>query len=201
MTKKTAPKAGDTDWFVHDRFGLFIHWGTYALAARHEWVKSAERMDTAAYMKYFNHFDPDLYDPAAWADAAAGAGMKYFVVTTKHHEGFCLWDTDQTDYKATNTPYGKDLLLPMVEAFRARGLKVGFYHSLLDWHHPDYTVDQHHPMRENEDYIAQDAERDLSRYADYLHAQTRELLTRHGKVDVMWFDFTVGPNARFAGKG
>jgi alpha-L-fucosidase len=201
VTKKTAPKAGDTGWFVHDRFGLFIHWGTYALAARHEWVKSAEKMDTAAYVKYFNHFDPDLYDPAAWADAAAGAGMKYFVVTTKHHEGFCLWDTDQTDYKATNTPYGKDLLLPMVEAFRARGLKVGFYHSLLDWHHPDYTVDQHHPMRENEDYIARDTERDLSRYADYLHAQTRELLTRHGKVDVMWFDFTVGPSARFAGKG
>jgi alpha-L-fucosidase len=201
MTLQPAPTPGDTAWFVHDRFGLFIHWGTYALAARHEWVKSQERIDTATYMKYFEHFDPDLYDPAAWADAAAGAGMKYFVVTTKHHEGFCLWDSDLTDYKAPNTPYGRDVLKPMVEAFRERDLKVGFYHSLLDWHHPDYTVDQHHPMRQNEDYIAQDAGRDMSRYADYLHAQTRELLSRHGKVHIMWFDFSVGPNDRFAGKG
>ena len=200
MTPQPDPTPADTAWFVHDRFGLFIHWGTYALAARHEWVKSAERIDTETYNKYFEHFDPDLYDPAAWADAAAGAGMKYFVVTTKHHEGFCLWDSDLTDYKATNTPCGRDVLKPMVEAFRDRGLKVGFYHSLLDWHHPDYTVDQHHPMRENEDYVAQDAGRDMSRYVDYLHGQTRELLSRHGKVDIMWFDFSFGANERFAGK-
>ena len=201
MTLKPAPTAGDTGWFVHDRFGLFIHWGTYALAARHEWVKSNEHMDSDTYMKYFRHFDPDLYDPAAWADAAAGAGMKYFVITTKHHEGFCLWDTDLTDYKASNTPYGKEVLRPMVDAFRDRDLKVGFYHSLLDWHHPDYTVDRHHPMRDNKDYVAQDAERKLSRYTDYLHAQTRELLSRYGKVDVLWFDFSVGADERFPGKG
>jgi len=201
MTLQPEPTPGDTDWFVRDRFGLFIHWGTYALAARHEWVKSREQIDTETYMKYFEHFDPDLYDPGAWADAAAGAGMKYFVVTTKHHEGFCLWDSDLTDYKATNTPYGRDLLKPMVEAFRSRGLKVGFYHSLIDWHHPDYTVDRHHPMRENEDYIAQDAGRDMSRYVEYLHGQTRELLTRYGKVHIMWFDFSVAPSDRFPGKG
>ncbi len=200
MTLQPAPTPGETDWFVHDRFGLFIHWGTYALAARHEWVKSKEQTDTETYVKYFEHFDPDLYDPKAWADAAAGAGMKYFVVTTKHHEGFCLWDSDLADYKATNTPYGQDVLKPMVEAFRERGLKIGFYHSLLDWHHPDYTVDQHHPMRENEEYIAQDAGRDMSRYVDYLHGQTRELLSRHGKVDIMWFDFSFGASERFAGK-
>ncbi len=200
MTQQPDPTPGETGWFVHDRFGLFIHWGTYALAARHEWVKSKEQIDTDTYNKYFEHFDPDLYDPAAWADAAAGAGMKYFVVTTKHHEGFCLWDSDLTDYKATNTPCGRDVLKPMVEAFRERGLKVGFYHSLLDWHHPDYTVDRHHPMRESEDYIAQDAERDMSRYVDYLHGQTRELLSRHGKVDIMWFDFSFGASERFAGK-
>jgi len=201
MTLQPEPTPGDTDWFVRDRFGLFIHWGTYALAARHEWVKSREQIDTETYMKYFEHFDPDLYDPGAWADAAAGAGMKYFVVTTKHHEGFCLWDSDLTDYKATNTPYGRDLLKPMVEAFRSRGLKVGFYHSLIDWHHPDYTVDRHHPMRENEDYIAQDAGRDMSRYVEYLHGQTRELLTRYGEVHIMWFDFSVAPSDRFPGKG
>jgi alpha-L-fucosidase len=201
MTLQPEPTAGDTGWFVHDRFGLFIHWGTYALAGRHEWVKSHERIDSGTYNRYFEHFDPDLYDPAAWADAAAGAGMKYFVITTKHHEGFCLWDSDLTDYKATNTPYGRDVLAPMVEAFRARGLRVGFYHSLLDWHHPDYTVDQHHPLRDDEDFIAQDAGRDMRRYADYLHGQTRELLSRFGEVDVMWFDFSVGATERFAGKG
>ncbi len=201
MTLETRPTPGDTDWFVHDRFGLFIHWGTYALAARHEWVKSKEQMSNEQYQKYFDHFDPDLYDPEQWAEAAASAGMKYFVVTTKHHEGFCLWDSDLTDYKATNTPAGRDLLAPMVEAFRARGLKVGFYHSLLDWHHPDYTVDQFHPMREDEDYIARDEERDLDHYVDYLHGQTRELLTRFGKVDIMWFDFSVAPSERFPGKG
>ncbi len=200
MTQQPDVTPADTGWFVHDRFGLFIHWGIYALAARHEWVKSAERIDAETYNKYFEHFDPDLYDPAAWADAAAGAGMKYFVVTTKHHEGFCLWDSDLTDYKATNTPYGRDLLKPMVEAFRERDMKVGFYHSLIDWHHPDYTVDQHHPMRENKDYIAQDAGRDMSRYVEYLHGQMRELLSRYGKVDVMWFDFSFQGNDRFPGK-
>ena len=147
---KPAPTPGDTSWFTHDRFGMFIHWGLYALGARHEWLKNYEQIPTAVYdEKYFKHFDPDLYDPTLWASAAADAGMKYFVITTKHHEGFCLWDSAYTDYKSTNTPYGKDILTPMVDAFRAKGLRTGFYHSLLDWHHPDYTVDACHPMRNN----------------------------------------------------
>ncbi|MBQ4194263.1 MAG: alpha-L-fucosidase, partial [Clostridia bacterium] len=115
--------------------------------------------------------------------------------------GFCLWDSAYTDYKATNTPYGRDVLTPMVDAFRSKGLRVGFYHSLLDWHHPDYTVDACHPMRDNEDYIARDKDRDINRYVDYLHNQTEELLRRYDPVDILWFDFSVGPNARFAGKG
>ncbi len=201
MTLKTVPTPGNTAWFTHDRFGLFIHWGLYAMAARHEWVRSVERISNEDYEKYFKLFDPDLYDPKAWAKAASGAGMKYFVVTTKHHEGFCLWDSKLTDYKATNTPARRDLLAPMVEAFREAGLKVGFYHSLLDWHHPDYTADAHHPMRDNPEYIKGDRKRKLKRYVEYLHGQTRELLTGFGKVDIMWFDFSVGPSARFAGKG
>ncbi len=201
MTLKTAPTPGDTSWFTHDRFGLFIHWGLYALPARHEWVRSQERISNAAYEKYFERFDPDLYDPNLWADAAAGAGMKYFVVTSKHHEGFCLWDSKLTDYKATNTPAKRDLLKPMVEAFRKRNMKVGFYHSLLDWHHPDYPADQFHPMRDDADYVKADAKRKWERYVAYLHGQTRELLTRHGKVDILWFDFSVGPTDRFKGKG
>jgi alpha-L-fucosidase len=195
------PTPGDTDWFAHDRFGLFIHWGLYSLAARHEWVQSREKIDAETYRKYFDRFDPDLYDPEMWAETAARAGMKYAVVTTKHHEGFCLWDTQLTDYKAPNTPAGRDLLRPLIEAFRARDLKMGLYHSLLDWHHPDYTADGCHPMREDEDWLARDKDRDMRRYADYLHAQTRELLTQFGKIDVMWFDFSVPEQEGFPGKG
>jgi alpha-L-fucosidase len=127
--------------------------------------------------------------------------MKYFVVTTKHHEGFCLWDTKLTDYKAPNTPAGRDLLRPMVDAFRAHDMRVGFYHSLLDWHHPDYSVDQHHPMRGNAEYIEQHKGRDLAGYAEYLHGQTRELLTQFGQVDILWYDFSVAATSEFAGKG
>ncbi len=186
----TSSRKGNTDWFVKDRFGMFIHWGTYALAARHEWVKSQERSPTAEYMKYFNNFYPDLYDPREWARRAKEAGMKYFVITAKHHEGFCLWDSKHTDYKATNTPWGKDLLTPVVEAFRDEGLKVGFYYSLLDWHHPEYPADIHHPMRDDEEYRAGDKERDVSKYAQYMRDQVEELLTQFGKIDIIWFDFS-----------
>lgn len=201
MIPKPDPTPGDTSWFIHDRFGLFIHWGLYSLAARHEWVKSHEKIDNETYEKYFKHFDPDLYDPEFWASKASDAGMKYFVVTTKHHEGFCLWDTKLTDYKAPNTPAGRDLLKPMVEAFRKYNMKVGFYHSLLDWHHPHYTVDTCHPMRDNDEYIAADKDRDITKYVEYLHAQTKELLTDYGKIDIIWFDFSVSPTEKFAGKG
>ncbi len=190
MTLQTLKTSGDTSWFTRDRFGMFIHWGLYALAARHEWVKHREMMSDDVYQKYFKHFDPDLYDPKLWAKAAADAGMKYFVITTKHHEGFCLWDTKLTDYKATNTPAGRDLLRPMVEAFREQGLRVGFYHSLIDWHHPDFLVDDLHPMRQSPDRDKMNVGRDQMRYADYLHGQVRELLTEFGKIDIIWFDFS-----------
>lgn len=196
---ETTP--GDTSWFTHDRFGLFIHWGLYSLPARHEWVKSHEKLSSEDYQKYFKHFDPDLYDPNLWAAAAVNAGMKYFVVTTRHHEGFCLWDTALTDYKAPNTPAGRDLLAPMVEAFRAKEMKIGFYNSLLDWYHPDYAADRHHPMRDNAAYQEADKERDITRYAEYLHGLSRELLTRFGKVDILWYDFSVIAEGQWAGKG
>ena len=192
---------GNTEWFVHDRFGMFIHWGLYALPARHEWVMSYEKIPVQVYEKYFKYFNPDLYNPREWAKAAKEAGMKYFVITTKHHEGFCLWDTAYTWYKAPNTPYGKDLLKPMVEAFREEGLKVGFYHSLLDWHHPHYTVDHCHPMRDNPEYIAQDKERNLDLYVEYLYKQSEELVTKFGKIDILWYDFSVAKSDRFEGKG
>jgi len=229
MTDPLRDSIGDTAWFQHDRFGLFIHWGLYALAARHEWVKSKEQIPDDVYgAKYFKHFDPDLYDPEQWAAAASNAGMKYFVVTTKHHEGFCLWDSKLTDYKAPNTPASRDLLRPMVDAFRARDMRVGFYHSLIDWHHPEYVIDnRNHPRRgeltvagEVDDMIAQaggdsgktvatDADpnegRDQSKYAQYLRGQVKELLSEFGDVDILWFDFSFvndADRANFAlGKG
>jgi len=190
MDDKVRPASGDARWFVEGRLGMFIHWGLYALPARHEWVKNRERMTDDDYARYFEHFDPDLFDPKGWAREARNAGMTYFVVTTKHHEGFCLWDSAVTDYKVTNTPYGRDLLGPMVEAFRSEGLRVGFYHSLIDWHHPDFPIDSRHPQRD--DAAAREAARgrNVARYAEYLHAQVRELLTRFGQIDYLFFDFS-----------
>ncbi|MFH1009069.1 MAG: alpha-L-fucosidase [Candidatus Latescibacterota bacterium] len=190
MSNSPESPTVDSSWFVRDRFGLFIHWGIYALPARHEWVKNKECINDGDYQKYFDHFCPDLYNPRVWAQEAKNAGMKYFVVTSKHHDGFCLWDSALTDYKATKTPWGKDLLDPMVGAFREEGLKVGFYHSLLDWHHPEFPVDGLHPMRNDEPYRAAQQDRDVRKYAQYLHGQTRELLTKFGKLDIMWFDFS-----------
>lgn len=197
--------SADTKWFVHDRFGLFIHWGLYALPARHEWVKQKEEIPDGAYdAKYFTRFDPDLYDPNQWAAAAAGAGMKYFVITTKHHEGFCLWDSQLTDYKATKTPAKRDLLTPMVKAFRDRGIRTGFYHSLIDWQHPHFTIDDLHSMRNHPDRVKLNAKRDQQQYIAYLHGQVRELLTQFGDVDILWFDFSYPKrkeNPNWVGKG
>ena len=195
-----TPTAGDTAWFTEARFGLFLHWGLYALPARHEWVKQRERIRDEDYRRYFDHFDPDLYDPAAWARLAKAAGMRYVVVTTKHHEGFCLWDSRLTDYKAPNTPAGRDLLRPLVDACRAEGLRIGFYYSLIDWHHPDFPVDGLHPQRDDEEYKAANAGRDIARYREYLHGQVRELLTGYGPVDIIWLDFSY-PDRVWGGKG
>jgi alpha-L-fucosidase len=193
-----TPTAGNTTWFTHDRFGMFIHWGLYALPARHEWVKSRERIDDATYQRYFDHFDPDLYDPRTWAAAARAAGMKYVVLTAKHHEGFCLWDSQATDYKAPNTPCGKDLLRPFVEAFREAGLRVGFYYSLIDWHHPEFPIDIFHPLRDREDVAQLNARRDMRTYAAYMREQVRELLTNYGPIDIIWFDFSY-PGRDYSG--
>ncbi len=185
-----APAVGDIEWFLQDRFGMFIHWGTYALAARHEWVKKREEISEEAYSQYFKYFNPDLYCPREWARMAREAGMKYFVITAKHHEGFCLWDSKYTDYKVTNTPYGKDVLHEMVDAFRSEGLKVGFYYSLIDWHHPDFPIDPVHPMANHPDAVELNKNRDVRKYAEYMKNQVRELLTDFGKISVIWFDFS-----------
>jgi len=193
LKKETAEKKNTRmQWWTEARFGMFIHWGLYAQAARHEWVKKNERLTNEDYQKYFDQFNPDLFNPREWARMAKNAGMKYAVITSKHHEGFCLFDSKFTDYKATNTQAGKDLIKEWVEAFRAEGLKVGFYYSLLDWHHPDYTVDRNHPqsVKTEEEYARLNEDRDMNKYRQYIKDQVRELLTNYGKIDIIWLDYS-----------
>ena len=171
-------------WFVNARFGMFIHWGLYAIPARGEWVRSFEEIPKEDYMKYFEEFDPVDYDPKKWAKAAKEAGMQYVVLTAKHHDGFCLFDSKYTDFKSTNTKCGRDLVAEFVEAVRGEGLKVGLYFTLLDWYHEDYPHygDRQHPMRNNPAY--------KNDYVDYMHNQIREICTNYGKLDLLWFDFS-----------
>ena len=180
VTRKTP---GDTAWFTHDRFGMFIHWGLYAMPARHEWIKNRECIPEDHYDLYFKHFDPDLYDPKAWARQAKAAGMKYVVLTTKHHEGFCMFDSQYTDYKCTNTPAGRDLVREYVDAFRAEGLHIGFYYSLIDWWREDA------PRGRTGLGTGRPAEKeDADAYFDFMKAQLTELLTQYGDVGAIWFD-------------
>lgn len=180
----------DTTWFEEARFGLFLHWGIYAVHAKGEWYASIARVPPARYARYFDAFDPVDYDPRRWARLARQAGMRYAVLTAKHHDGFCLFDSAYTDYKSTNTPAKRDLVREYVEAFRAEGLRVGLYYSLVDWHHPDYPAyaDPFHPLRE--DPGRKDERCDFDRYLDYMHHQVRELCTNYGKIDLLWFDFS-----------
>jgi len=180
-------RALDTAWMRDARFGMFIHWGLYAIPARGEWVRSKEQMPEEQYMRYFHEFDASDYDPQYWAKLAKHAGMKYAVFTTKHHDGFCLFDSALTEYKSTNTPAGRDLVAEFVNAFRAEGLKIGLYYSLNDWHHDQYPAygDANHPMRNNKEYKKP---YDFEQYIRYYQGQLKELLTNYGKIDMIWFD-------------
>ena len=189
---------GDLSWWSKSRFGMFLHFGLYSTAARQEWVRHFERISNEAYQKYFDHFDPDLFDADEWAYQAKKAGMQYAVLTAKHHEGFCLWDSQYTDYKITNTPFGRDLVLEYCDAFRKHGIHVGLYYSLIDWHHPEFTVDSVHPLRDEPAEMEKNASRDMKKYAQYMRDQVTELLTGYGKIDVMWFDFSY-PAGKYAG--
>jgi alpha-L-fucosidase len=193
LPKETeAQKIQRMKWWTDARFGMFIHWGLYALPARHEWVKNNERLTNEQYQKYFDMYNPDLYNPKEWAKMAKQAGMKYVVLTAKHHEGFCNWDSKFTDYKVTNTPYGKDVIKEYVEAFRAEGIKVGFYYSLIDWHHPDFTIDRNHPQRQENvaNYESLNKGKDMAKYREYMKNQVTELLTNYGEISIIWFDFS-----------
>ena len=190
MNQRIEDRTRRTKWFMHDRFGMFIHWGLYSIPARGEWGRSVEQMSVEDYQPFFEEFDPTDYKPEEWAKLAKEAGMKYAVLTTKHHDGFCLFDSQLTDYKSTNTPCHRDLVREYVDAFRKEGIKIGFYYSLLDWHHPDFPHygDRNHPERNNPAWKG--VQHNFDNYIQYMQGQVRELLTNYGKIDIMWFDFS-----------
>ena len=173
-----------TDWFHEARFGMFIHWGAYSVAGRGEWAYNRERIPQAEYVdRYVNAFTAERYDPAAWAALARAAGMKYMVLTTRHHDGFALWDTATRDFHAGRLGPRRDLVGPYVKAARAAGLRVGLYYSPADWTHPDY------PGGYERDWpTAWPDEAARQRFIAYYRAQLRELLTRYGTIDMLWYD-------------
>jgi alpha-L-fucosidase len=162
-------------WWHAARFGMFIHWGLYSVLGRHEWAMEEEGIPVEEYQLLAKRFTPKPNAARAWARLARQAGQKYMVMTTKHHEGFCLFNSQYTDYCAPKQACGRDLVKEYVEAARAEGMRVGFYHSLMDWHHPDGAR-----------CAGDEAAR--RRFVDYVHGQIRELLTNYGKIDILWYD-------------
>jgi len=173
MTETTRPQR--LRWWQDARFGMFVHWGLYSQLGRHEWVMNRERIPVAEYEKLAPTWKPKERPAREWAALAAKSGMKYMVMTTKHHEGFCLWDTQMTDCNAVKGGPGRDLVREYVEACREFGLKVGFYYSLMDWHHPDGA----------QCAVDEAARR---RFIDFTNGCVRELMTNYGKIDILWYD-------------
>ena len=162
-------------WWHEAKFGMFIHWGLYSVLGRHEWAMEMEGIPATEYEKLAKQFNPKPNAARDWARLARRAGQKYMVMTTKHHEGFCNFDTKTTNYCATKQGPGRDLVREYVDAARSEGLRVGFYYSLMDWHHPDGA-------RCATDEAAR------KRFVEYIHTHIRELMTNYGKVDVLWYD-------------
>ncbi len=170
-----ADRESRMKWWHAAKFGMFIHWGLYSVLGRHEWAMENEGIPVAEYEKLARQFQPKPNAARAWAKLAKQAGQKYMVMTTKHHEGFCLFDSKLTNYCAPQQACGRDLVKEYVEAARAEGLRVGFYYSLMDWHHPDGAKCEH-------DEAAR------KRFVAYIHGQIRELMTNYGKIDILWYD-------------
>ncbi len=173
--RQAATRAQRMQWWHQAKFGMFIHWGLYSVIGQHEWAKEQEGVPLLQYELLAKNFRPRPNAAREWARLARRAGQKYMVMTTKHHEGFCMWDTKLTDYNAAQQGPGRDLVREYVEAARAEGLRVGFYYSLMDWHHPDGA-------------ICKTDEAARRRFVDYTHGLIRELMTNYGKIDVLWYD-------------
>ncbi len=182
LTPEQQDRANRLEWFRAARFGMFIHWGLYSQLGRHEWVMNRERIPIAEYEKLAKSWKPQPNAAREWAKLAKKAGMRYMVMTTKHHEGFCLFDSKLTDYTAVKLGPKRDLVAEYVEAARAEGLKVGFYYSMMDWHHPDGAA-------------CKTDENPRKRFIDYIHGQVRELCTIYGPINIMWYDVSWPLNA------
>src|SRR6202171_1450856 len=188
--KKSAQQVGPPpgharriQWWQEAKFGMFIHWGLYSLIGRHEWAMEVEGIPIPQYEMLAKHFNPKPNAARDWARLAKQAGQKYMVMTTKHHEGFCNFDTKLTDYCAPKQAGGRDGVREFVDVAGAEGLRFGFYYSLMDWHHPDGA-------RCAKDEAAR------KRFVEYTHGLIRELLTNYGKVDVLWYDVSWPLDAR-----
>jgi alpha-L-fucosidase len=176
------------DWFFEKRFGLFIHWGLYALGGWHEQEMQRRNISRQEYSKQISEFNPVNFDPDKWLDLAEAAGMEYLCFTTKHHDGFCLWDTAQTDFNIMNTPYGKDTLAMLADACHRRNFPLCLYYSVVDWHHPNYpNQGRHHETPGPEDNDVDD----MKKYMDFLKEQIRELCSNYGKIHGIWWDMNV----------
>jgi len=179
------PFHDERDWFTEKRFGMFIHWGLYALNEWHEQDQWRRRIPRNEYIKLKDQFNPVKFDPDAWLDVAEAAGMEYVCFTTKHHDGFCMWDTAQTDYNIMNTPYGRDILAMLAEACERRGIRLCLYYSVVDWHHPNYpNQGRSHELEQPES----GDDPNLDKYFDYLKAQIRELCTNYGTISGIFWD-------------
>jgi alpha-L-fucosidase len=176
------PEAQRTQWFRDAKFGIFIHWGVYSAIGRDEWARNIFHIPQAEYDTYIPQFNPVNFDPFAWVDLAQNAGARYMIITSKHHDGFSIFRGQVSNYDMKLTPYPGDPLKMLSDAARAKGMRLGFYHSIMDWHHPDY--------RPTRDWESSDpkAGGNLPRYIDYMEAELKELLTRYGDVAAIWFD-------------
>ena len=173
------------EWFQNAKFGLFIHWGVYSVLGDGEWVMNQQQIPIKMYEKLPSFFNPTEFDAKAWVQMAKAAGMKYITITSKHHDGFAMWDSKVSDYNIVKrTPYGKDVLKMLADECKKEGIKLFFYHSQLDWHHPDYFP------RGNTggNYTGRPESGDMNKYLDYMDAQLSELLTNYGEIGGIWFD-------------
>ena len=162
-------------WFNEARFGIFIHWGLYSVLGRGEWTMNFEHIPFREYEKLAWEFNPKKFDAEVWVKLAKNAGAKYMVLTTRHHEGFCLWDS-KSDFTSVKTAAKRDFVAEYVKACRKYGMKIGFYYSLLDWRNPGYHLGRFKMKEDFEEMVEQ------------AHDQVRELMTNYGKIDILWYD-------------
>ena len=178
----------ERDWFFRRRFGMFIHWGIYAIPEWHEQILWRSGMKRSEYEPLIKRFNPKKYDPSKWLDAAQSAGMEFVCFTTKHHDGFCMWNTAESDYNIMNTPYGRDVFKMLADECHSRGMGLGVYYSLPDWHHRNYpNMGRHHEMHGPR--VGDDPSDD--KYLQYVERQIKELLGNYGKVEQLFWDVNV----------